>query len=156
MTNLKITAEPGRQDVLISREFDAPRELVFRAYTEPELVKKWWGFDAKEITLEAFEPRRGGQWHFVQHTEEGSYGFYGVFHTVRAPEEITQTFEFDGFPGHVLLETFTFEDLGNGRTLLKDFSVFQSVEDRDGMIESGMEQGSEVSWNRLADLLKTL
>lgn len=156
MTKLNVIAEPGKQSHLMTREFDAPRELVFRAYTEPDLIKKWWGFADSDIVIEALEARTGGQWHFVQHSAEGSYGFRGIYHVVRAPEQITQTFEFNGTPGKVLLETFTFEDLGNGRTLLKDFSVFPTVEDRDGMIEVGMEEGAEISWNRLADLLKTL
>jgi uncharacterized protein YndB with AHSA1/START domain len=102
------------------------------------------------------EPRMGGIWRYVQHDADGNeYSFRGVYHQVTAPERLVYTFEFEGMPGHILLETITLEN-HNGKTKVIDSSVFQSVEDRDGMIQSGMESGAAESWDRLEKLLKTL
>jgi uncharacterized protein YndB with AHSA1/START domain len=100
------------------------------------------------------EVREGGRWRFVQLEPDGQeFGFHGVFHAIVAPERIVQTFEFEGVPGHVLLETATFEE-HDGKTMLTAQSVFQSVEDRDGMVQSGMEQGAVETMDRLAELLR--
>jgi uncharacterized protein YndB with AHSA1/START domain len=150
-----ITAEPGRQEVFISREFDAPRELVFKAHTDPNLFAQWIGPRGLSTTIEAFEPVSGGNYRFTQKDQDGNeYSFHGVFHEV-SPERVIQTFEYDGLPesGHVALETMTLEALPNGRTKLTNQSVFQSVADRDGMIQSGMEQGVNEGYERLDELL---
>ena len=150
-----VTAEPGKQDILITREFDAPRELVFKAYTDPNLISQWWG--PKEVTtiVDKLEAKKGGMWRFVHKAEDAEYAFNGVFHDVVSPERMIQTFEFEPMPGHVLLETITFEDLG-GKTRLISQSVFQSVEDRDGMLQSGMESGAAESNDRLDELLEKM
>jgi uncharacterized protein YndB with AHSA1/START domain len=156
MSKLNLIAEPGQLDIRMSREFNAPRELVFKACTEPALVAQWWGPREVTTTVDKLEPRMGGIWRFVQRDADGNeYGFRGVFHEVTAPERLVYTFEFEPMPGHILLETITFEE-HNGKTRLVDTSVFQTVEDRDGMIASGMEGGAEESWDRLEELLKTL
>ncbi len=150
-----ITAEPGRLDVFVTREFDAPRELVFKAHTDPNLFAQWIGPRGLSTTLEAFEPVSGGNWRFTQKDQDGNeYSFHGVFHEV-SPERVIQTFEFDGLPesGHVALETMTLEALPNGRTKLTNQSIFQSVVDRDGMIQSGMEQGVSEGYERLDEVL---
>lgn len=155
----KITAEPGKQEIIIEREFDAPRELVFKAFTDPELYVQWLGPRELTMMLETFEPRSGGSWRYVQKDAEGNeYAFHGVNHEVTAPERIIGTFEFEGLPekGHVILETARFESLPGSRTKLKSQSVFQSVEDRDGMLRSGMEEGVNDSYERLDDLLDKL
>ena len=159
MNTTKITAEPGKQELFITREFDAPRELVFKAYTVPELYAKWMGPRRLAITLEKFDARNGGEWRYIQKDQDGSeYGFHGVFHDVSTPERIIQTFEFEGLPesGHVILETMRFEALPGGRTRLVGQSVFQSVADRDGMIQSGMEGGLNESFDRLEELIAAL
>jgi uncharacterized protein YndB with AHSA1/START domain len=154
-----LTAEPGKQEVLITREFDAPRELVFRAYTDPELYVQWLGPRGYGMKLDVFEPRSGGRWRYIHTDEKGNqFGFHGVNHEVTSPERIIGTFEFEGLPekGHVVLETVKFEELPGGRTKVATQSVFQSVADRDGMVESGMEHGVVDSHERLDELLEKI
>jgi uncharacterized protein YndB with AHSA1/START domain len=154
-----ITAESGKQELFITREFDAPRELVFKAFTDPKLYVQWLGPRGFTTTLETFEPRSGGSWRFIQKDAEGNeYAFHGVNHEVLPPERIIDTFEFEGLPekGHVLLETARFEELPNNRTKVVSQSVFQSVADRDGMLQSGMEEGVNDSYERLDELLKKI
>ena len=151
-----ITAEPGKQEIFITREFDAPRELVFKAYTDPELYTKWLGPRELTMTLEKFEPRDGGSWRYIhQDQDSNKYAFRGVYHEVVAPERIIGTFEFEGLPekGHVILGTTIFEVLPGDRTKLTSQSVFQSVADRDGMLRSGMERGVNDGYDRLDELL---
>jgi len=156
LTKLKVVAEPGKHEILMTRDFDAPRALVFKAYTDPKLVSQWWGPKGATTTVDQMDVKPGGIWRYVQRDPDGSeYGFYGVYHQITAPERLVCTFEFEGTPGHVLLETIIFED-HDGKTKLIDSLVFQSVADRDGMLQSGMEEGSEEGWDRFADLLKTL
>jgi uncharacterized protein YndB with AHSA1/START domain len=155
----KITAEPGKQEIVVTREFDAPRELVFKAFTDPKLLVQWLGPRGLTMRLETFEPRNGGSWRYIHADQEGNeYGFHGVFHEIAAPERIIQTFEFEGLPekGHVTLETARFEALSGDRTKVTFQSVFQSVADRDGMLESGMEEGMNDSYNRLDELLEKM
>ncbi len=155
----RITVEPGSHELFITREFEAPRELVFRAYTDPELFVQWLGPRRLNTTLERFEPKSGGAWRFIQSDDEGNaYGFHGVFHEVSAPEIIIQTFEYEGLPeiGHVSLETARFEALPRNRTRIIAQAVYQSVADRDGMVASGMEGGVEEGYARLDELLEKL
>lgn len=156
MVKLNLIAEPGKLDIQMSREFDAPRELVFKAFTDPALIPRWWGPGSVTTRVDRMEVKPGGSWRYVQREADGSeYGFRGVYHDVVSPERLVFTFEFEGMPGHVLLETVTFEER-NGKTLMKDLTVFQTVEDRDGMIQSGMESGAEESWDRLAELIRAM
>ena len=154
-----ITAEPGKQEMLITREFAAPREMVFQAFTDPELYVQWLGPRRLTTMLDTFPPRSGGRWRYLQKDQSGNeFGFHGVYHEVRAPERIIDTFEFEGLPeaGHVALETLTLEELPGGRTRLTAQSVFQSVADRDGALQSGMEEGLNDSYQRLTELLETM
>jgi len=155
MSKLTVVAEPGTHEVRMIREFDAPRELVFKAFTDPQLIPRWWGAEAYETVVDKMEVHKGGMWRFIQSGDDEQYIFNGVFHQINAPESIVQTFEFEGMPGHILLETITFEER-DGKTIMTDSSVFQTVEDREGMLQSGMEQGTDESMNRLEELLKTL
>src|SRR5512134_132843 len=157
--NTTITAEPGKQELFITREFDAPRELVFRAHTDPDVYVKWLGPRDLTTNLEAFEPRNGGRWQFTQKDKDGNqYKFHGVYHDVTAPERIIGTFEFDGLPesGHVILETTRFESLPGDRTRVITQSVYQSVEDRDGMVAAGMESGVVDGFERLDEILENM
>src|SRR5881227_3983336 len=154
-----IIAEPGKQEMLITREFDAPRELVFQAFTDPELYVQWLGPRRLTMMLDTFEPRSGGRWRYIHKDQSGNeFGFHGVYHEVLAPERIIDTFEFEGLleAGHVTLETMKLEELPGGRTKLIVQSVFQSVADRDGMLQSGMEEGLNETYDRLAELLKKM
>src|SRR4051794_32418110 len=156
MTKLNLVAEPGKHEIIMLREFDAPRELVFKAYTDPAFVPQWWGPKSMTTIVDKMDVKFGGIWRYVQRKPDGSeYGFRGVYHAIVPNERLVFTFEFEGMPGHVMLETLAFEE-HNGKTKMTDSSVFQSVEDRDGMLQSGMEGGAAESLDRFAMLLKAL
>jgi uncharacterized protein YndB with AHSA1/START domain len=146
---------PSDREILITRVFDAPRELVWRAFTEPALLAQWWGRGNK-LDIERFEPERGGHWRFVEHHEGGSDGFEGRFREVTPMERMVWTFEWDGMPGYVAIDTVTFEDLGDGRTRVVNTSLFHTTEERDGMLQSGMEGGLSESYAALDRLLSSL
>ncbi|OGW17836.1 MAG: hypothetical protein A2X56_13540 [Nitrospirae bacterium GWC2_57_13] len=149
----RVIAEPGKQEVVITRVFDAPRDIVFKAYTDPNRIPQWWGPKRFTTAIDKMDVRRGGIWRFIQHDAEGrEYAFHGVYHEVRSPVRLVQTFEFEGTPGQVSLETATFEEQ-NGRTRVTNRSVFQSVEDRDEMLKEGMEEGVTETMDRLAEVV---
>ena len=153
-----VTAEPGVQEVFITREFDAPRELVFKAHTDPELYVQWLGPHGYEMILETFEPVSGGKYRYIHKDPDGNeFGFHGTFHEM-SEELMIQTFEFEGLPerGHVSLDTMRLEELPGGRTKVTIHSVFQSVSDRDGMVQSGMERGVREGYERLDEVLTKL
>lgn len=156
MTKLRVIAEPGKHDIVMTRDFNAPRALVFRAYTDPTLIPQWWGPENLTTTVERMEVKQGGLWRYIQRDADGNeFGFHGVYHEIVSPERVVCTFEFEGMPGHVLLETITFEE-HEGRTTMTDSSVCQTVQDRDSMVQSGMEEGAVESWDRFEKLLMTL
>jgi len=153
----KLTVEPGKQEIITVREFDAPRELVFKAFTDPKIVEKWLRPKRLKIRIDKFEVKNGGSWRYAHIDENGNeYAFRGVTHEVLAPERIIQTFEFEGLPekGHVALETSRFEELPNNRTRFINQTLFQSVMDRDGMVASGMEGGVNEAYDQLDEVLK--
>jgi uncharacterized protein YndB with AHSA1/START domain len=153
MTKTQIDAPMGVPFVDITREFDYPRELVRRAWTDPELVKQWLGPRKYEMVIERWEPRAGGAYRYIHRDEAGNeFGFHGVFHSAD-PENMVQTFEFEGVPGHVSLDRLELQDLGGGRTRAHIHSVFQSIEDRDGMVQAGMGDGVNEGFERLDELL---
>ncbi len=154
-----IKAEPGKQDLFITREFDAPRDLVFKVMTDPELVPRWLGPRELTMKIDKWDARSGGHYRYVHSDAQGNaYGFHGVMHEVTAPERIIQTFEFEGMPqrGHVSLEIARLEELPGGRTKVVVQSIFPSLADRDGMIQSGMERGVKDSHWRLDELFEEL
>jgi uncharacterized protein YndB with AHSA1/START domain len=154
MTKTNLTADPGSHEAVVTRVFDAPRELVFRTFMDPNLIPHWWGPRNSVTTVDTMDARPGGIWRYVQRDPEGNeYAFHGVYHEVAPPERYTYTFEFEGEPGHVLLETVTLEDQ-NGRTKMTDRSVFQTVEDRDRALASGMEGAAAETMDRFAELLE--
>jgi uncharacterized protein YndB with AHSA1/START domain len=156
MPTTEYTIEPGKQELTSAVVLDAPRELVFKCYTDPQLFAQWWGPRRLTNKILKYDSRPGGEWHVIQIDADGSeYGFRGVNHDVVAPERICQTFEYLGVPGHVALQTATFESVGN-KTKVTAQVLFQSVMDRDGMVASGMKSGADESMERLADLLDTL
>jgi uncharacterized protein YndB with AHSA1/START domain len=152
----EITATPGGYEVMITRVFDAPREKVWRTYTDPELVIKWLGPRGYEGKVDDWKLEPGGRWGFTHGDGKEEYVFHGFFHGVKQPEMLSRTFEFHGWPEHVSFETAYFEDLGDGKTRVRAVSVFQSPEDRDGMIQSGMEKGVVEGNERLDELLAEL
>lgn len=150
----KIVAERGKQEVIVTRIYDAPKNLLFKAHTDPGLIPQWWGPERFTTMIDKMDAKPGGQWRFVQRDNRGTYAFHGVYHEI-SPDRIVGTFEFEGMPGHVSLDSVTFEEAG-GKTKLIEKTVFQSVEDRDGMMKEGMEEGVYASMDRLADLVEKL
>ena len=146
---------PTDREIRIERIFDAPRSKVWKAMTDPSLIAQWWGRGNK-LVIEKFEPVRGGHWRFVEHAEGQQHGFEGRFREVTPEERVVQTFEWDGMPGHTVLETLTLEDLGDGRTRLMTTSLFFTAEERDGMLQSGMEGGVNESYAALDRLLASM
>ena len=146
---------PSEREIHIERIFDAPRERVWSAFTNPELIAQWWG-RGNELVVEKMEVVRGGHWRFVEHAPDGVHGFEGRYREVTPPERLVHTFEWDGMPGYTILETAEFFDIGDGRTRLVSTSLFFSPEERDGMLNSGMEGGMAESFAALDRLLAEL
>ncbi|MDQ3227976.1 MAG: SRPBCC family protein [Chloroflexota bacterium] len=144
------------REIAMERVFDAPRELVFAAYTDPAHIPHWWGPRGVTTTVDTMDVRPGGTWRFVHRDQDGAeYGFHGEYREVVPPERLVSTFEFEGMPGHVLVDTATFTEV-DGKTKVTVTSLFASGEDLQGMMDSGMEAGARESWDRLAELLSTL
>ncbi len=155
----ELTAEPGKQEIIASRIFNAPREFVFKVYNDPEHIPEWWGPAVLKTVVEKMEVKSGGSWRIMQSDPKGRvHAFHGVYHEVTVPERIINTFEYEGLPekGHVVLETKYFEELPGNKTKIIMSAVFQSAEDREGMIKSGMEGGLIESMERLAQLIAKL
>lgn len=153
MSKGTLVVEPGKQEIVMTRTFDAPRDLVFKTITDPNLIPQWWGPRYLTTTVDEMDVRRGGGWRYVQRDPQGNeHGFHGIYHSVTAPQGFVCTFEYEGVPGHVLLETVTLEEV-DGKTRMTEQSVFQSVADRDGMVQSGMETGAHEMMDRLEELL---
>jgi uncharacterized protein YndB with AHSA1/START domain len=146
---------PTDRTIHIERVFDAPRDKVWRALTDPRLVAQWWGRGNK-LVIEKFEFEKGGHWRFVEHSDGGTHGFEGRYREITPKERIVQTFEWDGMPAYVIIETMNLVDLGDGRTKLVNTSLFHTTEERDGMLQSGMEGGMNESYAALDKLLAKL
>jgi uncharacterized protein YndB with AHSA1/START domain len=158
MTNaLNVTVPEGLPFIEFDREFDAPVEAVFRAHKKPDLVKQWLGPAGYDMDIDSYDFRTGGRFRFVQRNNEGEeYAFNGVYHVVRDNEFAIQTFEFEGFPDVVSIESLTFEDLGDGRSRVRGHATYPSMEARDGMVSSGMESGMSEGYERLDKVLTSL
>lgn len=142
--------------VIVTREFAAPRELLFRAYVDPDLLVQWAGPLGLTMTIDHFDLRHGGTWRYVSSDAHGNeYSFHGVFHGTPSLDGIVETVEFDGMPGHVCMDTVTFTERGN-TTVLTQNTVFQTVADRDEALQSNFADGINVSMKRLEQLLARL
>jgi uncharacterized protein YndB with AHSA1/START domain len=147
---------PSEREIVMTRVFNAPRELVFKAHVDPTLIAQWWGLRGNTTIVDQLDARPGGKWRFVQRRPDGSEeGFRGEFREIVPPERFTWTFEWEGLPGHVGVEKYTFQEHA-GQTTLTTTSVFDTTEDRDGVIASGMEGGANESADRLEELLASL
>jgi uncharacterized protein YndB with AHSA1/START domain len=154
MPKTEFVAEPDVAAVEMTRVFNAPRERVFAAHTDPMQIRRWWGPRGYTTVVDTLEARAGGSWRFVQTAPDGTeFSFRGVYHDVARPERVINTFEYESRPGHVALETLTLQD-EDGKTRLTNSYVFQTREDRDWMIASRMEEGAVDSWERLAELVE--
>ena len=146
---------PTDRELRIERIFDAPRPRVWRAMTEPELVKQWWG-RGNPLTVERMEVERGGHWRFVEHSDDDDHGFEGRFREVVPPEKLSMTFEWDGAPGHSVVQTIVLEDMGDNRTRMVSTSMFFTKDDLDAMMSSGMEGGMNESYQALDRVLAAM
>ena len=149
----EISVDPKVPLVRITREFDAPPEKVFRAHTDPELVKQWLGPRGYEMRIDHFDCRTGGSYRYVHISDGNEFAFHGSFHEVRPSQLIVQTFTYEGDPDGVALERLVLEDVGDGRTRLVATSLVDSFEGRDAFVASGMEDGIRQSYERLDELL---
>jgi|SRR6187551_3086718 uncharacterized protein YndB with AHSA1/START domain len=147
----KIT-KPSDRQIRVERVFDASVDRVWRAFTDPKLVAEWWG-RGNTLVIERMEVERGGHWRYVEHAPDGTHGFEGRYREVTPQERIVRTFEWDGMPGYVIVESTELEDIGNGRTRVVTTSLFHTTEERDGMLNSGMEGGLNQSYEALDRLL---
>jgi len=155
----KMIVKPGVQEVVVIREFNAPRELVFKTWTTSSLYSQWIGPREHTTQVEAMDPKPGGSWRYIQTDPTGGkHTFHGYYHEVAAPERIIDTFEYDNLPekGHVVFEAVSFEKMPDHRSRVTERIVFLSVADRDGMVQSGMGMGILQSHERLDELLTTL
>lgn len=145
---------PSDREARMERVFDAPRDRVFKAYTDPKLIPLWWGPRRYTTVVDKMDVRPGGVWRYINRGADGTeFAFKGEYREIVRPERLVSTFEFEGMPGHIVVDTATFEEKG-GKTRVTVVSRFESVEDRDGMLQSGMEEGAAESWDRLEELLK--
>jgi len=157
MSKLSVTAEPGKKEIVLTRVFDAPRELVFRTYTDPATIGEWWGPRSMTTTVDRMEVKKGGVWRFVQHESNGTeHAHNGVYHEVTAPERLVNTYEYEGFPGSVGLVTTMFEELPGGKTKFTEVTLYPSAEARDGVLQSGMTEGAAELFDRLEEYMAKL
>ena len=156
MSETKVQAPAGVPFIDVSRVFDAPRDLVYRAFTDPELLVQWLGPQKYRMIIDTYDVRAGGSWRYLHRDADGNeFGFHGVFHGDPSPDGIVQTFEYEGAPGHVSLDQLNLDE-HDGRTTVRTHSVYQSLEARDAVVESGMAGGMDEGFNRLDTLLDSL
>ncbi len=146
---------PSAREILLSRTFNAPRDLVFAALSQPQHVRRWWGMRDDTMTVCEIDFRVGGAWRFAMNGPHGEYGFRGEYREIVPTTRIVQTNEFEGMPGHISLETLSLQER-DGQTTMTILCQFDSVEDRDAMLGSGMEVGAGESYDRLEELLSSL
>jgi uncharacterized protein YndB with AHSA1/START domain len=144
---------PSEREIVMTRDFDASCEAVFSAHVAPDKVTQWWGPRQYTTTVDALDVKPGGFWRFVQKAADGNrHAFHGAFREIVPPERLSYTFEYEGMPGKVLVETMSCSDV-EGRARVRSSDRFENAGDRDGMLASGMEEGARESWDRLAELL---
>jgi uncharacterized protein YndB with AHSA1/START domain len=154
MTSRARITTPSEREIRIERLFSASRERVWEALTDPALVAQWWGPNGSRVEVERMELRRGGRWRIVEHGAKGADGFEGRYREVAPPHRLAFSFEWDGMPGHVAIQTMTLEDLGHGRTRLVTVMLCHTPEERDGMLHSGMEGGVNRQYDALEHALR--
>jgi uncharacterized protein YndB with AHSA1/START domain len=153
-TQSKVTT-PSDREIRTERIFNASRERVWRAFTDPKLLAQWWG-RGNRLVIERMDVVRGGHWRYLEYAGDEVHGFEGRYREVTPPKRLVQTFEWDGMPGYVTVQTTDFEDLGDGRTKVVTLSLFHTTDERNGMMSAGMEKGMNQSYAALDRLLGTI
>ena len=157
MSRNNLVVEREKLSFTMSRLFDAPRDLVWKACTDPALMPEWWGLRNSTTIVELMDVTPGGRWRYVEKDPQGNeHAFNGVFKEVKPPERLVYTFEYEPMAGHVSTDSLVFTELPDGKTLITATTTFTSLEDLEGMLASGMEDGSVESWDRLEELLEKL
>jgi len=152
LPNLEIARED--RAFVATLVFDAPRAMVWRVYTNPDLIPRWWGPRRLTTRVDKMDVRVGGAWRYIQTDADGNnYAFNGAYLEVDAPNKLVSTFEFEGMPGQIMTETVTFEDLSAGGTKVTSRSSVDSPEAFEAMVQPGMEEGALETWERLGELL---
>ena len=151
---------PSDTEILIERKFDAPARKVFKAYTTPELVKRWWGFESSEWLECSIDLREGGTYRYATRDDGFEVGFHGTYREIEAPTRIVHTEVFEGHPnpdpdGSPAIDTVDFIEQ-DGVTTMRLHVLMPSKADRDGLLASGMEQGMQTGYDRMEDVLTTL
>ncbi|HEY6736108.1 MAG TPA: SRPBCC domain-containing protein [Candidatus Saccharimonadia bacterium] len=152
-----VTAQPGESTITIERIFDAPRKKLYNVITNKDLIPKWWVGPGYDVRCEEMDVREGGKWRHVQTMGDGTeFAFFGVYHEVKPNERVIQTFEFSGLSerGHVIMERMQLADADGGKTKLTVTQSFFSAADRDGMLQSGMEEGLQNTYDVLEKLVQ--
>jgi uncharacterized protein YndB with AHSA1/START domain len=146
---------PTDHEVVAERLFDAPRDLLFRVFTDPALIPHWWGPARYATRVETMDVRPGGSWRYLQTSRDGQvFGFHGTYREIVPPDRLVYTFEFEGEPGHEVLITVTLEAVGE-KTRLVARSRFDTAEDMRGMVEAGMESGMREGYDRLEEISRS-
>lgn len=145
-------SRPSNREVRSERVIEAPRDRVWMAFTDPDLIQRWWG-RGHDLTVETFDAEPGGHWRFVEHAPDGDFGFEGRFREVEEPVRLSQTFEYDGAPGHVSVTTAEFEEIDSGRTRVIETTMFMTAEDAEAMLGAGMLEGMAESYDALDRVL---
>lgn len=154
MSKNNLVVDYEQRAIIMSRVFDAPRELVWRVVTDPALIPEWWGPHNMTTVVDKMDVRVGGEWRYINTDPEGNeYAFNGIYKELQPPERMTYTFEFEPMAGHIALETVTLEALPDGKTRIVTSTTYDSVEDVEGVVQSGMEAGATETWDRLEELL---
>jgi uncharacterized protein YndB with AHSA1/START domain len=154
MAETIFTIKREERQVVMERVFDAPRETVWKAMTDPDSIKQWWGPRYLTTTIDKMDVKPGGVWRFIHHDPEGrEYAFNGTYREIVPPERLSLTFEFEGVPGHIILQTLILDEQ-EGKTKLTSIADYEGIEDLEGMVNAGMEAGARESWDRLAELIE--
>ena len=156
MGKTNFTVDKENLQVMAGRIFDAPKEAVWKACTDPKLLTQWWGPRNMTMTVDKMEFRVGGEWRFIHKDPAGNeYGFHGVYKVIEPMDKVIDTFNFEGIPaGHELVETLTLEEVEGGKTKMTTTAQYANIQDLEGMINSGMEKGQTESIDRLAELVE--
>ena len=150
----RIEADPAVPTIRIVREFDAPPELVFRAYADPDVFVRWLGPTTTSVRLDRYDAVTGGSYRYTMLRGETELAtFWGSFHEVRSPDRLVQTQSMDGTGDGAALNKLTFEELPDGRTRLTDLTLLDSFEMRDMILASGMDEGVIAGYKKLDELL---
>lgn len=154
MSKNNLVVDREERALTMWRIFDAPRELVWKVCTDPALIAEWWGPRNLTTIVDKMDVKVGGVWRYIHKDGEGNeYAFNGVYKEVEPPERLTYTFEFEPMAGHISTETITLEEQPDGKTKMTARTTFDTLEDLEGMLQSGMESGAVETWDRLEELL---